>query len=107
MRKYLKKVENDIIYIAEGYDVESLKESGFIEIADSISSGRKLLRRLANDMKHPVYGVEWKDYYVMYAITEKENVSELSGYTVFLEAGPMIGRGGRLWSKYTVQKLEN
>ena len=106
MREYFEKREAGIRYIIEGYG--EAKQDGFKPAAKGISAGRALLRHIGDNIDKPIFGVKWEADHVVYAVADsgKEDSLEQKGFTVFYHIGIAIGRGGSLWSKYTVKKMD-
>lgn len=101
MRKYLEKKENDVCYIAEGYNVEKMKADSFNNITAGSSAGRKMIRSIGDGFTNPIYGIKWMDKCVVYAACEKDDVQKLEDYIIVDTIGKLIGKGGAFWSKYT------
>lgn len=101
MRKYLEKCENRVCCIAEGYNEQQMIASGFSNVTEGISAGRKMIRAMGDSFSEPVYGVKWVDGYVVYASCEKQDIKKLEGYNIIGTPGELIGKGGGLWSRHT------
>lgn len=101
MRKYLRKRENDVYYIAEGYNEQQMVADGFSNVTAGISAGRKMIRAMGDNFSEPVYGVKWEDGYAVYAVCAKQDIEKLEGYNIVGTPGELIGKGGGLWSRHT------
>lgn len=101
MRKYLRKKENGVCYIAEGYNEQQMAAAGFDDVTEGISAGRKMIRAMCGSFSEPIYGVKWVDGYAVYAACEKQDEKKLEGYDIVGMPGELIGKGGGLWSKHT------
>ena len=99
MRKYLRKRENGVYYIAEGYNEKQMVADGFSNVTAGISAGRKMIRAMGDNFSEPVYGVKWVDAYAIYAACEKQDEKKLEGYNIVGTPGELIGKGGGLWSR--------
>lgn len=94
MRKYLRKRENGVYYIAEGYNEQQMVADGFSNVTAGISAGRKMIRAMGDNFSEPVYGVKWVDAYAIYAACEKQDEKKLEGYNIVGTPGELIGKGG-------------
>ena len=94
MRKYLRKRENGVYYIAEGYNEKQMVAAGFNNVTAGISAGRKMIRAMGKELSEPVYGVKWVNGYAVYAACEKQEVKKLESYIVVNSVGELIGKGG-------------
>ena len=101
MRKYLRKRENGVYYIAEGYNEKQMVADGFSNVTAGISAVRKMIRAMGDNFSEPVYGVKWVDAYAIYAACEKQDEKKLEGYNIVGTPGELIGKGGGLWSRHT------
>ena len=101
MRKYLRKRENGVYYIAEGYNKQQMVAAGYSDVTECISAGRKMIRAMGKELSEPVYGVKWVDGYVVYATCEKKDEKKMDGYNIVGTPGGLIGKGGGLWSRHT------
>ena len=66
MRKYLRKRENGVYYIAEGYNKQQMVAAGYSDVTEGISAGRKMIRAMGDSFSEPVYGVKWLIGYAVY-----------------------------------------
>ena len=105
MRKYLERKENGIYYISEGYNDKQMQKDGFSNIVEGISTGRKKIRLMGKEFANPVYAIKWMGEYAIYAACERENISELKGYSMVSTPEMMIGKSGMFWNKYTLNIL--
>lgn len=80
MRKYLRKRENGVYYIAEGYNKQQMVAAGYSDVTEGISAGRKMIRAMGDSFSEPVYGVKWVDGYAVYAACEKQDEKKMDGY---------------------------
>lgn len=101
MRKYLRKRENGVYYIAEGYNKQQMVAAGYSDVTEGISAGRKMIRAMRKELSEPVYGVKWVNGYAVYAACEKQDEKKMDGYNIVDTPGELIGKGGRLWSRHT------
>lgn len=101
MRKYLRKRENGVYYIAEGYNKQQMVAAGYSDVTEGISAGRKMIRAMGDSFSDAVYGVKWVDAYAVYASCEKQDVKKLDDYIIVGMPGELIGKGGWLWSRHT------
>lgn len=101
MRKYLRKRENGVYYIAEGYNKQQMVAAGYSDVTEGISAGRKMIRAMGDSFSDAVYGVKWVDGYAIYAACEKQDVKKLDDYIIVGMPGELIGKGGWLWSRHT------
>lgn len=101
MRKYLRKRENGVYYIAEGYNKQQMVAAGYSDVTEGISAGRKMIRAMGDSFSEPVYGVKWVDAYAVYASCEKQDEKKMDGYNIVDTPGELIGKGGWLWSRHT------
>ena len=105
MRKYLRKRENGVYYIAEGYNKQQMVAAGYSDVTEGISAGRKMIRAMGKELSEPVYGVKWVDSYIVYAACEKQDIGKLEGYIIVKTPAELIGKGGGLWSRYTSSRI--
>lgn len=104
MRKYLRKRENGVYYIAEGYNKQQMFAAGYSDVTEGISAGRKMIRAMGKELSEPVYGVKWVNGYAVYAACEKQDEKKMDGYNIVDTPGELIGKGGGLWSRHNIKK---